>query len=98
MSHPCRYIVLMYAAMHTVPEEVKSTALSLSYVYTTVRPTLCLFLFSPLFYSYLKLYGYQFSKKDHVELIQLLLALVVIPDLELGIVQKLAHTLGLLLK
>lgn len=48
--------------------------------------------------NYLKLYGYQFSKKDHVELIQLLLALIVIPDLELGIVQKLAHTLGLLLK
>ncbi|KAL3232022.1 hypothetical protein MRX96_023105 [Rhipicephalus microplus] len=48
--------------------------------------------------SFLKLYGYQFSKKDHVELIQLLLALIVIPDLELGIVQKLAHTLGLLLK
>ncbi|KAH8027892.1 hypothetical protein HPB51_011122 [Rhipicephalus microplus] len=48
--------------------------------------------------NFLKLYGYQFSKKDHVELIQLLLALIVIPDLELGIVQKLAHTLGLLLK
>ncbi|KAL1417300.1 hypothetical protein MTO96_027026 [Rhipicephalus appendiculatus] len=29
--------------------------------------------------NYLKLYGYQFSKKDHVELIQLLLALIVIP-------------------
>ncbi|XP_065305913.2 proteasome activator complex subunit 4A-like [Dermacentor albipictus] len=48
--------------------------------------------------NYLKLYGYHFSKKDHVELVHLLLALIVIPDLELGIIQKLAHTLGLLLK
>lgn len=48
--------------------------------------------------NYLKLYGYHFSKEDHVELVHLLLDLIVMPDLELGIIQKFAHTLGLLLK
>ncbi|KAK8767206.1 hypothetical protein V5799_006012 [Amblyomma americanum] len=48
--------------------------------------------------NYLKLYGYHFSKEDHVQLVHLLLELIAIPELELGIVQKLAHTLNLLLK
>ncbi|CAN7938235.1 unnamed protein product [Ixodes hexagonus] len=48
--------------------------------------------------NYIKLYGYQFSKEDHIQLIQFLLELIVIPDLELNAVQKIAHTLGLLMK
>lgn len=48
--------------------------------------------------NYIKLYGYQFSKEDHVQLIHFMLELIVIPGLELNAVQKIAHTLGLLMK
>ncbi|KAJ8309114.1 hypothetical protein KUTeg_013988 [Tegillarca granosa] len=47
---------------------------------------------------YIKLYGMKFSKEDHVLLIKYLFELVVMPDLELSLVQKFAHQLILLLK
>ncbi|XP_077536244.1 proteasome activator complex subunit 4-like [Haemaphysalis longicornis] len=43
--------------------------------------------------NYLRLYGFHFSKVDHVDLVRLLLELVVVRDLELRTVQKLAETI-----
>ncbi|XP_077536196.1 proteasome activator complex subunit 4-like [Haemaphysalis longicornis] len=48
--------------------------------------------------SFLSLYGYHFSKKHHVELVEFLLELIVIKGLDLVIVGKVAHTISLLLK
>lgn len=48
--------------------------------------------------KYIRLYGRLFSKEDHLTLIRLLYEIVIIPDLELSAVQKVAYTLNILLK
>ncbi|KAH3856831.1 hypothetical protein DPMN_099426 [Dreissena polymorpha] len=47
---------------------------------------------------YIRLYGLKFSKEDHVHFIHLLYELVVLPDLELSVVNKVANILSTLLK
>lgn len=49
-------------------------------------------------FVFLKLYGYCFSKKDHIHVIQLHYELVTIPDLELFLVRKFGDTLVALLR
>ena len=50
------------------------------------------------FFRYIKLYGMKFSKEDHLALINLVYELVVMPELELSLVQKYATQLISLLK
>lgn len=40
------------------------------------------YLFGRLRFRYIKLYGLKFSKECHIELIQLVYELIVVPDLE----------------
>lgn len=55
--------------------------------------------FSPLFsYSYIKMYGYQFTKQDHVKLVHLLLELILTPNLESPLLCTWADLLTMLLK
>ena len=51
-----------------------------------------------VFFRYIKLYGMKFSKEDHLTLINLMYELVVMPELELSLVQKYATQLISLLK
>ncbi|CAH1969246.1 unnamed protein product [Acanthoscelides obtectus] len=48
--------------------------------------------------KYIKIYGYKFSKQDHIALIKLFYELLIIPDLEPTRVNKCASTLTVLLK
>ncbi|XP_071784078.1 proteasome activator complex subunit 4-like [Asterias amurensis] len=48
--------------------------------------------------SYINLYGHKFSKEDHVILIKLLFELIIMPDLELALLDKFARSLTWLLK
>ncbi|ESP01603.1 hypothetical protein LOTGIDRAFT_238219, partial [Lottia gigantea] len=47
---------------------------------------------------YIRVYGYCFSKEDHLKFIHLMYELVTIPDLELALVGKFASKLSVLLK
>ncbi|KAH9384576.1 hypothetical protein HPB48_026585 [Haemaphysalis longicornis] len=49
-------------------------------------------------HSFLELYGYHFTKTDHIVLVEFLLELLVIRGLDLVIVGQLAHAISLLLK
>ena len=53
---------------------------------------------TPLLYSFLRAYGYQFSKQDHIMLVKLLFELVTIPNLEPPLLQSWALILSRLLK
>nr|CAH7732828.1 unnamed protein product [Callosobruchus chinensis] len=48
--------------------------------------------------KYIKIYGYKFSKEDHIALIKLFYELIIIPDLEPTRINKCATTLFTLLK
>ncbi|KAG8177101.1 hypothetical protein JTE90_015245 [Oedothorax gibbosus] len=48
--------------------------------------------------KYIRLYGRKFSKEDHVHFIKVCFELLLIPDVELNFVKKLAMTLNTLLK
>lgn len=54
--------------------------------------------FSLFIFSFTGLHGYNFSKEDHVELVQLLLEVILLPDLDLGTVSKLASAICRLLR
>ena len=48
--------------------------------------------------SYIKMYGYHFSKEDHIIFINLLLELILIPNLESPLLNTWTDLLTLLLK
>lgn len=52
----------------------------------------------PAIFRYIKIYGLNFSKEDHIALIKLFYELITIPDLEPTRVNKCAFTLTQLLK
>lgn len=51
-----------------------------------------------LYFRYMKIYGFKFSKEDHIALIKLFYELLLIPGLEPTRIQKFASTLSHLLK
>ncbi|XP_018496476.1 proteasome activator complex subunit 4A [Galendromus occidentalis] len=60
-----------------------------------IRPGLITWIFH--LQRYINLYGYRFSKEDHIELVRLLLDIILIPELDLGSIQVLAASVCLLL-
>ncbi len=50
------------------------------------------------FFRYIRLYGFKFSKEDHISLIKIVFDLLTIPDLDYTLVQKFASLLSSLLK